>query len=55
LYIEPCNKVNKKIAKNRKNFYFFAGTGSFFQKAHFWTKKPSLALFYSLAVQPDSA
>jgi len=55
LYIGPCGKVNKKIEKNVKIFVFFTGAGSFFQKAHFWAKKPSLALFYSLAVQPDSA
>jgi len=48
-------KSTRKLQKIVKIFIFFAGTGSFFQKAHFWAKKPSLALFYSLAVQPDSA
>jgi hypothetical protein len=48
-------KSTRKLQKNVKIFIFFTGAGSFFQKAHFWAKKPSLALFYSLAVQPNSA
>jgi len=53
LYIGPYSKVNKKIEKILIFLIFFAGTGSFFQKADFWPKNPSLALL--IVVQPDSA